>query len=37
MALDLIEMLEAVAKADGRSDEVVVRDISRLAYNLRPA
>jgi uncharacterized tellurite resistance protein B-like protein len=32
---DLIAMLEAVAKADGRSDEVLAQDISRLAYNLR--
>jgi uncharacterized tellurite resistance protein B-like protein len=34
---DLIGMLEAVAKADGRSDEVLAQDISRLAHNLRPA
>jgi uncharacterized tellurite resistance protein B-like protein len=32
---DLIEMLQTVAGADGRSDEVLARDISRLAYNLR--
>jgi hypothetical protein len=30
-------MLETVAKADGRSDEVLVQDSSRLAYNLRSA
>ena len=34
---DLIEMLEAVARADGQSDEVLARDISRLAHNLRSA
>jgi len=34
---DLVGMLETVAKADGRSDEVVMHDISRLAYNLRSA
>ncbi len=34
---DLIGMLETVAKADGRSDEVLAQDISRLAYNLRSA
>ena len=32
---DLIDMLQAVAQADGRSDEVLVQDISRLAHNLR--
>jgi uncharacterized tellurite resistance protein B-like protein len=32
---DLLAMLEAVAKADGRSDEVLAQDIARLAYNLR--
>jgi uncharacterized tellurite resistance protein B-like protein len=32
---DLIEMLKAVAHADGRSDEVLTQDIARLGYNLR--
>jgi uncharacterized tellurite resistance protein B-like protein len=32
---DLIEMLEAVAAADGRSDEVIARDIAWLGRNLR--
>jgi uncharacterized tellurite resistance protein B-like protein len=32
---DLIEMLGAVAGADGRSDEVLTQDIARLAHNLR--
>ena len=32
---DLIGMLQAVANADGSSDEVLGQDISRLAYNLR--
>jgi uncharacterized tellurite resistance protein B-like protein len=34
---DLIGMLEAVAGADGRSDEMLAQDISHLAYNLRSA
>lgn len=33
---DLIEMLKAVAAADGRSDEVLAQDIARLGHNLRP-
>ena len=32
---DLIDMLRAVAEADGRSDEVVMQDIARLTHNLR--
>jgi uncharacterized tellurite resistance protein B-like protein len=34
---DLIEMLQAVASADGRSDNVLARDIAWLARNLRSA
>jgi uncharacterized tellurite resistance protein B-like protein len=34
---DLIEMLEAVAAAEGRSDEVLAQDIARLAHRLRSA
>jgi uncharacterized tellurite resistance protein B-like protein len=32
---DLIDMLRAVAEADGGSDEVVMRDIAQLTHNLR--
>jgi uncharacterized tellurite resistance protein B-like protein len=32
---DLIDMLRAVAEADGRSDDVVMRDIVQLTHNLR--
>jgi uncharacterized tellurite resistance protein B-like protein len=32
---DLIEMLEAVARADGRADDVVAQDIAQLTRNLR--
>ncbi|HXE87666.1 MAG TPA: TerB family tellurite resistance protein [Hyphomicrobiaceae bacterium] len=32
---DLIGMLQAVAAVDGRSDEVLAQDISRLTYSLR--
>jgi uncharacterized tellurite resistance protein B-like protein len=32
---DLIEMLGTVANADGRTDDVLAQDISRLTYNLR--
>jgi uncharacterized tellurite resistance protein B-like protein len=34
---DLIAMLQAVARAEGSSNEVLAQDISRLAYNLRSA
>ena len=34
---DLIEMLEAVAQADGRSDDVLAQDIAWLNRNLRSA
>jgi uncharacterized tellurite resistance protein B-like protein len=34
---DLIEMLQAVARADDRSDEVLARDIARLVHSLRSA
>jgi uncharacterized tellurite resistance protein B-like protein len=34
---DLIAMLEAVAGAEGRSDDVLAQDIARLAHNLRSA
>ena len=32
---DLIEMLDAVASADGRADAIVTQDIARLAHSLR--
>jgi uncharacterized tellurite resistance protein B-like protein len=32
---DVIEMLQAVARADGGSDEVLAQDIARLGHNLR--
>ncbi len=32
---DLIEMLDAVAKADGSADDIVAQDIARLAHTLR--
>jgi uncharacterized tellurite resistance protein B-like protein len=32
---DLVDMLRAVAAADGRADEVVMRDIAQLTHNLR--
>jgi uncharacterized tellurite resistance protein B-like protein len=32
---DVIEMLEAVAGADGRRDEILAQDIARLDHNLR--
>jgi len=32
---DLIAMLEAVAQADGKGDDVVTQDIARLAHNLK--
>jgi uncharacterized tellurite resistance protein B-like protein len=32
---DLIEMLGSVAGADGRADDLVTQDITRLAYSLR--
>jgi uncharacterized tellurite resistance protein B-like protein len=34
---DLIEMLEAVARADDRGDQVLAGDIARLTHNLRSA
>ena len=34
---DLIEMLNAVANADGRADEVLAHDITRFSHSLRPA
>ena len=34
---DLIEMLGAIAVADGRADEVVRQDIARFAHSLRSA
>jgi uncharacterized tellurite resistance protein B-like protein len=34
---DLIEMLNAVASADGRADEVLAHDIIRFSHALRPA
>ena len=32
---DLIDMLRAVAEADGRSDDVVMRDIAQFTHSLR--
>jgi uncharacterized tellurite resistance protein B-like protein len=34
---DLIDMLRTVAEADGRADEVVMRDIAQLTHSLRSA
>lgn len=34
---DLVEMLHAVANADGRTDEVLAHDIIRFTHSLKPA